>query len=513
MGKPGSTSWFTAVKKVFRSPSKSSPKKECETREVCEPGDEEEEKKTEKRSWIFRKVSSHNQQYEANIMTSNEKNKNCYAVDEHRYAPAAVEASTVAEKAVIAGVEVGFRVEERIPAYLAREYYAALIIQTAFRAYLARRALSALKGIVKLQAIVRGHNIRKQAKTTLKCMQTLIRVQAKLRDHSFSSQNRKSMYAESNNLWDKYKQIRQRKQMFVEESEVEDRCKNYKYTIDDIDAILQSNKEASLYREHALAYALTQQIRRFDRKTSSEDENKDAEWLSQWLEAKEYSELNNSNRLTNRTEPIKDVDMESLQSNFRTPTKFHAPNRRHSLYESSPGFNKLHSMTPMLQDTRSHLQAQSASPRTKGYRSHSAANTPNLRMSCPSSVSSYRYSRTSSTTTTPNYMAATESAKAKARTQSTPRQRHSTSSDRSDRVGSVKKRLSFPIREPQLYSGNVVYNDYSCFSQNLRSPSFRSVQEGLYCLERGTTCSSTYTEITGGEVSPASTSHLRRWLS
>ena len=69
-------------------------------------------------------------------MTSNEKNKNCYAVDEHRYAPAAVEASTVAEKAVIAGVEVGFRVEERIPAYLAREYYAALIIQTAFRAYL-----------------------------------------------------------------------------------------------------------------------------------------------------------------------------------------------------------------------------------------------------------------------------------------------------------------------------------------------------------------------------------------
>lgn len=47
---------------------------------------------------------------------------------------------------------------------------------------------------------------------------------------------------------------------FVEESEVEDQCKNYKYTIDDIDAILQSNKEASLYREHALAYALTQQV-------------------------------------------------------------------------------------------------------------------------------------------------------------------------------------------------------------------------------------------------------------
>lgn len=44
-------------------------------------------------------------------------------------------------------------------------------------------------------------------------MQTLIRVQAKLRDHSFSTQTRKSMYAESNNLWDKYKHIRHRKQM------------------------------------------------------------------------------------------------------------------------------------------------------------------------------------------------------------------------------------------------------------------------------------------------------------
>lgn len=69
-------------------------------------------------------------------MTSNEKHKNCYAMDQHRCAPAAVEGSPVTEKAAMAGAEVGVRVEERIPAYLAREYYAALIIQTAFRGYL-----------------------------------------------------------------------------------------------------------------------------------------------------------------------------------------------------------------------------------------------------------------------------------------------------------------------------------------------------------------------------------------
>ena len=45
----------------------------------------------------------------------------------------------------------------------------------------ARKALSALKGLVKLQALVRGHLVRKQATATLKCMQALAMVQARAR--------------------------------------------------------------------------------------------------------------------------------------------------------------------------------------------------------------------------------------------------------------------------------------------------------------------------------------------
>lgn len=42
----------------------------------------------------------------------------------------------------------------------------------------ARKALRALKGIVKLQAIIRGRAVRRQAMTTLKCLQSIINIQS-----------------------------------------------------------------------------------------------------------------------------------------------------------------------------------------------------------------------------------------------------------------------------------------------------------------------------------------------
>ncbi|GMI87364.1 IQ-domain 28 [Hibiscus trionum] len=54
----------------------------------------------------------------------------------------------------------------------------AATVQAAFRGYLARRAFRTLKGIIRLQALIRGHLVRRQAVATLCCTWGIVKLQA-----------------------------------------------------------------------------------------------------------------------------------------------------------------------------------------------------------------------------------------------------------------------------------------------------------------------------------------------
>ncbi|WMV56250.1 hypothetical protein MTR67_049635 [Solanum verrucosum] len=119
-----------------------------------------------------------------------------------------------------------------------------------YLSYVARRAFRALKGLVRLQALVRGHAVRKQAAITLRCMQALVRVQARVRAR------RVRMSLESQTEQQK---LEQQLEHDARVREIEEGWCDSIGSVEQIQEKLLKRQEAAAKRERAMAYALAHQ--------------------------------------------------------------------------------------------------------------------------------------------------------------------------------------------------------------------------------------------------------------
>ncbi|KAJ8900163.1 hypothetical protein K2173_024803 [Erythroxylum novogranatense] len=301
---------------------------------------------------------------------------------------------------------------------------AALRIQTAFRGYLARKALRALKGIVTLQAIIRGRNVRRQAISTLKCLQSIINIQSQ-------TCARRNQPFQGTCQWDEKEDLHNLKDKIIKmDMNSQKRWDGSILTKEEADATFLSRREAATKRERIREYA-------FGHRKSAETERNKVNgrwkyWLEQWVD----------------TQIAKSRELEDLDSVLTSDAKPRVEYRGKQL--KLRGLSRQHHFEG--------LDSPMAAPRRSFHRTQSSLGEDNCFSRSP---------------LIPTYMAATESAKAKARSMSSPKLRAGGFDAYSDSYSPSKNRVHLTPSRTSEVARNGRFGKLSAYQQ--RSPSLKGV--------------------------------------